>query len=102
VDLSASRFVLPRQRGRARYQGPLGQGDVVLQSEASSGWELRVAGQEARRRAAFGWANAFTSPGGGQATLRHRTSPWWYLAVVVQLFLWVAAAQRLLARRRDL
>ena len=100
LDLTPSRFVLPRQRSRGRYQGPLDEGEVVLLSEASSGWELRVAGQKASRREAFGWANAFTAPARGQATLRHRTSPWHYVAVIVQFFLWIAALQRLLARRR--
>lgn len=101
VDLTGSRFVLPRQRSRGRYQGPLQQGDVMLLSEASSRrWELRVDGRRATRREAFGWANAFTAPVSGEATLRHRTSPWRYVAVIVQALLWIAAIQRLLLGRR--
>jgi len=102
VDLSGAPLALPRQRSRARYQGPVEQGDVVYLSEASSRrWELRVADRVAPRTEAFGWANAFTAPAGGPATLRYRSSPWRYLAVLAELVLWLAVVQRLIARRRS-
>ena len=100
VDLTGARFALPRQRSRGRYQGPLQQGDELLLSEASSRrWELRVAGRKASGRVAFGWANAFTSPATGSATLRYRNSPWRYAAVALEAVLWLAVVQRLTTRR---
>jgi len=102
VDLAGSPLALPRERSRARYQGSVQQGDVVFLSEAASRrWELRVAGRAAPRTAAFGWANAFTAPASGPATLRYRTSPWRYVAVLVELTLWLAVLQRIITRRRS-
>jgi GT2 family glycosyltransferase len=102
VDLSGSPLALPKESSRARYQGPVQQGDVVFLSEAASPrWELRVAGRPAPRTEAFGWANAFTAPAGGPATLRYRTSPWRYLAVLIELTLFLAVLQRIFARRRS-
>ncbi|MDP8991707.1 MAG: hypothetical protein M3N31_01410, partial [Actinomycetota bacterium] len=101
VDLAGSPFVLPRQRSRGRYEGRLREGDVVMLSEAGTRrWELRVAGRTAPRRPAFGWANAFTAPATGGATLRHRSSPWRYPAVAFEVVLWLALVQRLASRRR--
>jgi hypothetical protein len=102
ADLAGSPLALPRERSRGRYQGPVQQGDVVFLSEAASrGWELRVAGRVAPRTEAFGWANAFTAPAGGPATLRYHTSPWRYGAVLVELTLWLAVLQHILTRRRS-
>lgn len=102
VDLSGSRFTLPRQRSRARFQGPVQQGETVFLSEASSRrWELRVGGRTARRTEAFGWANAFTAPASGTATLQFHTPPWRYLAVVLEVVLCLAVGVRLLGGRRS-
>ncbi len=101
VDLTGSRLALPERRSRARYQGPVQRGDVVFLSEASSPrWQLRVGGRAADRTKAFGWANAFTAPASGPATLRYRPSLWRYLAIAVQVILWLAAIHRLVAVRR--
>ncbi|MDQ3679018.1 MAG: glycosyltransferase [Actinomycetota bacterium] len=101
VNLSGSRFALPEQRSRARYRGPVQQGDVVFLSEASSRrWQLRVGGRAADRTEAFGWANAFTAPASGPATLRYHPSFWRYLVIAVQVILWLAAIHRLVAVRR--
>ncbi len=102
VDLAGSPLALPRERSRSRYQGPVQEGDVVFLSEgASPRWELRVAGRTATRTEAFGWANAFIAPASGPATLRYRTSPWRYVAVLIELTLWLTVVQRLLSRRRS-
>ena len=101
VDLSGSPFALPRERSRARYEGPVQEGDVVFLSEASRRWELRVAGRTARRAEAFGWANTFTAPASGNATLRYRNSPWRYAAVLLEVALCLTVVQRLVARRRS-
>ncbi len=101
VDLSGSPFALPRERSRTRFEGPVNEGDVVFLSEAASRrWELRVEGRTATRAEAFGWANAFSAPAGGTATLLYRTSPWRYAAVLLEAALWLAVLQRLLVRRR--
>lgn len=102
VDLIGSPFALPLQRARARFQGPVSQGDVVFLSEASSGrWQLRVGDATARRSDAFGWANVFTAPATGTATVRYRSSPWRYLAVLLEVVVWLAVALRLVAGRRS-
>ena len=100
VELAGAVPVLPSQRTPTRFSGPLGSGDTVLLSEASSPrWQLRVAGKGAPRAKAFGWANAFASPASGAATLRYRTSVLRFGALAVQLALWVAAVRMLLVGR---
>lgn len=101
IELTGSPPVLPSERTPTRFSGPLGAGDNVLLSEASSPrWQLRVAGRAAARTEAFGWANAYTSPASGAATLRYRTSLLRYAAVAVQVALWVGAVRLVVSRRR--
>ena len=101
IELTGSPPVLPSERTPTRFSGPLGAGDNVLVSEASSPrWQLRVAGKAAPRTEAFGWANAYTSPASGAATLRYRTSLLRYAAVAVQVALWVGAVRLVVGRRR--
>ncbi|MGQ0519841.1 MAG: glycosyltransferase [Actinomycetota bacterium] len=101
VDLSGSKPVLADQAGPTRFSGPLAEGDRVLLSEASSPrWRLQVAGRGAPRTEAFGWANAFTAPAAGGATLRYRTSPVRYAMVAAQLLLWALVIRGLVAARR--
>lgn len=101
AELTGSRPVLPTEHSPFRYTGVLTDGDQVLLSEASSpGWQLTVAGEPADRRTAFGWANAFEVGTGGKATLRYRTSPARYIAIVVEAALWFAAVRALRTQRR--
>ena len=58
---------------------------------SSPGWRLTVDGQTATRSPAFGWANAFEVPAGGQASLRYETSPLRWVAIVVQVLCWLVA-----------
>ena len=100
VDLTGSAPVLPRQRSLTHFSGPLADADRVLLSEASSSnWQLRVAGRAARRDKAFGWANGFSVPATGKATLRYRTPLVRYLAVAIEIGLWFAVGRALRARR---
>ncbi|MDP9070367.1 MAG: glycosyltransferase family 2 protein [Actinomycetota bacterium] len=101
AELAGSAPVLPTERSPTRFQGTLRRGDAVLVSESfSPRWQLRVDGEPAPRARAFGWANSFTSPASGEATLRFRTSPLHYAAVAVEVALWVVAVRALLALRR--
>ncbi|MGH9178656.1 MAG: glycosyltransferase [Acidimicrobiales bacterium] len=101
VELAGSAPVLPEEGSPTRFTGPLNDGDRVLLAEGSSPrWKLRVEGSGADREEAFGWANAFTTPAGGDATLRYRTSPLRYAAIAGQAALWVLAMRALLVGRR--
>ncbi|HEX2698796.1 MAG TPA: glycosyltransferase family 2 protein [Acidimicrobiales bacterium] len=101
VQLAGSPPVLPSVRTPTRFSGPLAAGDTVLLSEgASSHWSLRVAGRSAPRTKAFGWANGFTAPASGGATLRYRTPLVRYGAIVVELAVWALVIRTLIAGRR--
>ncbi|HVF73740.1 MAG TPA: glycosyltransferase family 2 protein [Acidimicrobiales bacterium] len=100
ADFAGSTPVLERRRSETRFQGDVPAGsEVYLSAGSSSRWELRVRGERAERRTAFGWANAFTVDEGGSATLRYRTSPLRWAAVAIQVALWVVAVRALWARR---
>ena len=76
--------------------------EVLVAEASSSRWALRVGGVGAPRAEAFGWANRFTVAEGAEGSLQFRTPPWRYLAVLVQLGLWVAAVVLVIrARRRE-
>ena len=101
TELAGSEAVLPREVARNRFTGPLQQGDEVLLAETSSSrWQLSVEGRTAARSTAFGWANGFSVPGTGPATLRYRTSPLHYAALAGQMALWALAVRWLVAGRR--
>jgi len=101
TELGDSIPTLPRERTQTRFSGRLPDGAEVLLSEASSSnWQLRVAGRSAPRHKAFGWANSFTSPAAGAATLRYRTPLLRYLALLVQLGLWGLAVRAVRRGRR--
>src|SRR4051794_16953056 len=102
ADLSDARPVLPGRRAQTRYNGAVPAGNDVLVSEASGHWSLDVAGHGAPRRRSFGWANRYEAGEGGKATLSYGTPLLRYLAVVVEIAIWVLvvrAARR--ARRRS-
>jgi GT2 family glycosyltransferase len=101
AELAGSPPVLPRERSPFRFTGPLRGGDQVLLSEASSpGWQLSAGGERAERSKAFGWANSFSVGRGGRATLRFHTSPFRYVAIVLELVLWGVVVRSLLDQRR--
>jgi hypothetical protein len=101
ADLSGARPVLTRESSPTSFRGTVARfGDVYLAEASSSRWKLRVGGKGAERRRAFGWANAFTPATPGSATLRYRTSPLRYLALLIELALWAAAVRLLIRRRR--
>lgn len=101
LELAGSPPVLPRERTPTRFTGPLADGDGVLLSEASSPrWQLRVDGRSAPRQEAFGWANGFTAPASGAATLRYRTSLLRYGSLAVQTALWALTIRLLVTGRR--
>ncbi|MGI8685797.1 MAG: hypothetical protein ACR2MO_12055, partial [Acidimicrobiales bacterium] len=101
LELTGSPPVLPAERTPTRFSGPLEAGDNVLLSEASSPrWQLRAGGEAAPRKEAFGWANSFTAPASGNATLHYRTSVLRYGAIAVQVALWAIATRLLVIGRR--
>ncbi|MBK9180873.1 MAG: glycosyltransferase family 2 protein [Acidimicrobiales bacterium] len=102
VDLAGSEPVLLDQPGPARYQGDVPAGEVLVAEASSSRWALRAGGVGAPRAEAFGWANRFTVAEGAEGSLQFRTPPWRYLALLVQIGLWVAAVVLVIrARRRE-
>ena len=91
TDLAgASEPVLLRDDGHTTSSGRVEAGTVYLAEAASSGWQLRVGDEAAARSRALGWANAFEVPDGGPATLRYRTSPTRWAAILLQVLLWTA------------
>jgi len=89
VDLSAASPVLVDADGDGRTaRGPVPAGDTVVQaSSASDRWVLEVDGRRAERTDAYGWANAFPTPGGsdgGKAVLGYRTPLVRHVLVAVQ------------------
>ena len=99
--LAGSPPVLPDERSPTRFSGPLGADDRVLLSEGSSSrWQLRAGGRSAPRTEAFGWANAFTSPADGDATLRYRTPVVRYGALALEVGVWVLVVRHLVRSRR--
>lgn len=90
LDLTGVPAVLPDGDGHLRWTGSLDDGASVLLSAAhSEAWELTVDGVAAERTKPFGWATGFEVPEGGEATLRHVTSPVRYLLLAVQALAWL-------------
>jgi GT2 family glycosyltransferase len=88
--------------GSAPLGATVPDGSQVHLSEASSPrWRLEVGGRGAPRRAAFGWANAWTVETGGPVRVRYRTSPLRWGAVAIEAVAWAAVVRALLRRRRD-
>jgi hypothetical protein len=100
ADLSGARPVLGGRRAQVRYHGPVPAQSDVLVSEASGHWSLTVAGHTAPHERAFGWANRYRSASGGRATLSYVTPLLRYLAVLVELVVWVAVLRALIRSRR--
>ena len=86
-------------------RGSVDAGEVYLAATTAAGWHLSVAGVEAIRHPAFGWANSFTVATGGAASLRYATGPSRLIWVFAQAALWavtfvVAVGSRLLVLPR--
>ncbi|MCU1381035.1 MAG: hypothetical protein JWN29_4018 [Acidimicrobiales bacterium] len=91
TDLAAAADpVLVDRAGHARSTGDVGAGTVYVAAASAPGWQLEVGGRTATRSRSLGWANSFRVQQGGPATLRYRTSPLRWAAVLFQALLWLA------------
>ena len=89
ADLRGSRPVFVEEKSPTKFQGRVTRpGDVYLSEASSPRWQLRVGGDGAERRRAFGWANAFTVDGTGNGEMRYRTSVVRYAALLIQGLIW--------------
>lgn len=88
AELAGSPAVLPG-RGPFRFRGPVRSGAALHAEAASSRWRLEVNGRPAPARRAFGWATSYNIATGGTAELRYRTSLYRYVALTVELVLWI-------------
>ncbi|MGI8758347.1 MAG: glycosyltransferase [Acidimicrobiales bacterium] len=100
LDLSAAAPVLTDAGPYTRFRGAVGPGPVYLAEASSPRWELRTGGEVVERERAFGWANAFSPDGSGDATLRYRTSPLRWLAIAGQVAVWFVAVWFVVRNRR--
>jgi GT2 family glycosyltransferase len=100
ADLSGAQPVLPGRRAQPRYKGAVPGGNDVLVSEASGHWALDVGGHGVPRLKSFGWANRYQAGEGGRATLSYGTPILRYLAVLVEIALWVLVIRAVLRSRR--
>jgi GT2 family glycosyltransferase len=71
--------------------GSVPAGTAYLAESSDDGWKLTVDGKAVHRRRAYGWANAYDVAAPGHGTFAYRTSPLRYLAVLLQVILWLAA-----------
>ncbi len=100
AELAGAAPVLPDADGPTAYRGAVPAAAEVYVAESSSArWHLDVGGRGAPRRTAFGWANVYTTGSAGSARLHYVTSPVRWLAILVEVGLWVAAI-RVVARPR--
>ena len=100
ADFSGARVALVDEASPTEFTGRLDKaGDVYLAEAASSRWQLRAGGAGAERRRAFGWANAFATEKAGRATLRYRTSPVRWVALLIEAGFWLLVVRYLLVHR---
>jgi GT2 family glycosyltransferase len=101
-DLSHLPAVLPDEQSNLRWHGPVKADTTILLSEAHSPhWQLTVDGRVAAHSKPFGWANGFTVPESGEATLRFRTPAVRYVLLAVQAAAWLWVLRRLLRGRMN-
>lgn len=101
TEFGGARPVLARAESATSFKGDLPQPGYVSLSESSSDrWRLTVGGSRAERQRAFGWANVFAADEAGPASLRYRTSPVRWLAILIELLVWLAVVRTLVMRRR--
>ncbi len=92
--------VLVNQTGFTTFEGRIDADSVVFVGSApASGWRLEVAGVEAERSTAFGWASSFRPPSGGDAVLRFVSTPVTLLARALQLAGWLLVVAAILLLR---
>jgi hypothetical protein len=102
TDLSGAQPVLS---GRpASGHGRVPDGTIFVSASRDGSWQLRVAGTNAKRTAAFGWGQQFEVPaGGGTATLTTTAGGAQRAGLIIELLLWAAAVAWVVAdlqRRR--
>ncbi|HEX4979163.1 MAG TPA: glycosyltransferase family 2 protein [Acidimicrobiales bacterium] len=91
IRSAAGRSVLDPGSSAVRSVGDVPAGAVVVAESHAAGWRLEVAGDEARRSKADGWANAFEVPTAGRGVLEYRTPFWRFVLLALELAAWVAA-----------
>ena len=84
------------------FSGPLPpERQVLVSASDSHRWQLSASGRTAAPQPAFGWAMAFTVPGGGgAASLRFHTPATRALILTVEALLWLALIVGVLVTRR--
>ena len=101
AELAGAEPVLRRQAGQFKYEGTLPADASVLFSEsASPRWRLRAGGAGATRQPALGWASTYTTTKAGKATLAYRTSPLRWLALALELAVWIVVLRTVQQDRR--
>lgn len=92
TDLSSARPVLPGPAGSLSFSGRLPPGRLLVSVPRQASWQLAVGGAPASGgEAAFGWSSSYAVPRSGYATLSLSPSSWHYLAIVLEVLLWLAA-----------
>jgi hypothetical protein len=100
IDLSAARLALPDDDGHLRWSGPAeADSTVLLSASHSDRWELVVDGETMPQTKPFGWGNGFTVAEAGDATLTFRTPTLRYVALLIQVLVWLWLARTLLRAR---
>jgi GT2 family glycosyltransferase len=92
--------VLPGAAGSRRYQGVVPKGTVFTSLAPAGRWDLvGPGGVYAPRASSFGWAGRYQVAVPGRYTLRFSAGWWWLVAIIVQLGMWMWAANSLIERR---
>ena len=100
VELRTGQAVLPEEQSPTRYSGPIPKGTLFLSESRSDRWELEAGSGSAESSRAFGWANAFDAPADESATLAYATSPVRWIALLLELAIWVVVARATIATAR--
>jgi GT2 family glycosyltransferase len=89
---AGSRPVLPGPPGSLSFSGAVPAGQVFASTPVAASWNLADAsGRTLERRTAFGWATSYASSRGGEVRLGFDPPATRYLAVALELLLWVLA-----------
>ena len=102
VSIAGGPPLLTDHSGYAYAKGAVNGGSTIyLANESSSHWSLSVNGHDAPRTTAFGFGNTFQIADSGIATLRFKTPITRYLALLLQVAIWVFVLRRLSRWWRD-
>jgi hypothetical protein len=102
IELTGAAAALRVERRPTEFTGTVpAAGEVAVAEAYSSRWSLSTGGRHAPHRKAFGWSNAFTVAAKGPGTLRYRTPPVRYAALLLELALWAFALRFALAGIRE-